>query len=153
MPRFKDFRPAGVIPATLLALHDDMSIDERQTRRHLRDCALVDGVSAVTVNGHASEALAPALNAERQAQGLSWTDLGRRLRVAPSTLQGVGARSRLEADGVIGMVRKQPAATPGGNAIGQRRSVFGGLEDGHHRQVVDHRGEAAGHQQQRGDQQ
>ena len=55
MPRFKDFRPAGVIPATLLALNEDMSIDERQTRRHLRDCALVDGVSAVTVNGHASE--------------------------------------------------------------------------------------------------
>ena len=55
MPRFPDFRPAGVIPATLLALNEDLSIDERQTRKHLRDCALVDGVTAVTVNGHASE--------------------------------------------------------------------------------------------------
>jgi hypothetical protein len=31
MPRFKDYVPHGVTPATLLALHDDDSIDERDS--------------------------------------------------------------------------------------------------------------------------
>ena len=53
MPRFNDYVPHGVIPATLLALHDDGSIDERGTRRHLRDVAATRGLSAITVNGHA----------------------------------------------------------------------------------------------------
>ena len=66
MPRFKNFRPAGVIPATLLAFNEDMSIDERQTRKHLRDCALIDGVTAVTVNGHASEVHACTFDEQRQ---------------------------------------------------------------------------------------
>ena len=44
MPRRPDFVPAGVIPATLLALHDDFSIDERGTRRHLRDVAATQGI-------------------------------------------------------------------------------------------------------------
>jgi 4-hydroxy-tetrahydrodipicolinate synthase len=55
MPRFKNYVPAGVIPATLAAFNDDLSINERETRRHLAHCALTLGVTAVTVNGHASE--------------------------------------------------------------------------------------------------
>ncbi len=55
MPRFKDIELEGVIPATLLAFNEDMNIDERASRKHLRDCALIPGVSMVTVNGHASE--------------------------------------------------------------------------------------------------
>ncbi len=35
MARFRNFEPTGVIPATLLAFHDDFSIDEAETRRHL----------------------------------------------------------------------------------------------------------------------
>ncbi len=45
----------GVIPATLLAFDDDMMIDEAASRRHLRDVAATEGLSAITVNGHASE--------------------------------------------------------------------------------------------------
>lgn len=45
----------GVIPAGLLPLHDDLSIDEKSYRKHLRDIANVRGVAAITVNGHASE--------------------------------------------------------------------------------------------------
>jgi 4-hydroxy-tetrahydrodipicolinate synthase len=54
MPRFKDFEPKGVIPACLLPLHDDLRI-EAGYRKHLRDVAAVDGISALTVNAHASE--------------------------------------------------------------------------------------------------
>ena len=55
MPRFKDYMPAGVIPATLLAFNDDFSIDEAATRAHLSHVGNVAGITAVTVNGHASE--------------------------------------------------------------------------------------------------
>jgi 4-hydroxy-tetrahydrodipicolinate synthase len=48
MRRFPDYRPKGVIPATLLAFDDDLDIDEASTRKHLRDCALIDGVAACT---------------------------------------------------------------------------------------------------------
>lgn len=53
MVRFNNFRPAGVVPATLLAFNDDLSIDERNTRRHLAHVAGTCGISAITVNGHA----------------------------------------------------------------------------------------------------
>ena len=49
------FVPAGVIPAVLLPFHEDLSIDEASYRAHLRDVASVDGISAITVNAHASE--------------------------------------------------------------------------------------------------
>jgi 4-hydroxy-tetrahydrodipicolinate synthase len=55
MPRFKTDIPHGVIPAKLLALHDDFSIDERGTSRHLHEVAAIAGLSAITVNGDASE--------------------------------------------------------------------------------------------------
>ncbi|QDZ02312.1 dihydrodipicolinate synthase family protein [Nitratireductor mangrovi] len=54
MPR-KSYDCSGVIPACLLPLHDDLSIDEKSYRKHLRDVAGVKGVAAITVNGHASE--------------------------------------------------------------------------------------------------
>lgn len=76
MPRFTNFRPAGVIPATLLALNDDMSINERQTRKHLRDCALIDGVSAVTVNGHSSEVHACTFAEQQQILAASLAEVG-----------------------------------------------------------------------------
>ena len=55
MTRFKDFVPQGVIPAVLLPFHDDLSIDEPSFRSHLRDVALVEGLSAVTINAHSTE--------------------------------------------------------------------------------------------------
>ena len=48
------FVAEGVIPATLVAFDDDFSIDIAASRKHLRDVVNVGGLSAVTVNGHAS---------------------------------------------------------------------------------------------------
>lgn len=76
MARFPDFRPQGVIPATLLALNDDGSIDETASRRHLRDCALVEGVAAVTVNGHASEVHACSFEEQRRILEFSLEEIG-----------------------------------------------------------------------------
>ena len=50
-----NFIPHGVIPAVILPFNDDYSIDEANFRRHLRDVASVQGLSAVTVNAHSTE--------------------------------------------------------------------------------------------------
>lgn len=62
------FDPRGVIPACLLPFQPSLEIDEPAYRKHLRDLVAVDGISAITVNGHAAEA--HALNPEEQKRGL-----------------------------------------------------------------------------------
>jgi 4-hydroxy-tetrahydrodipicolinate synthase len=106
MPRFKDFRPAGVIPATLLALNEDMSIDERQTRKHLRDCALVDGVSAVTVNGHASEVHACSFAEQQQILAASLAEVGDQVPL----ISGIYADGSIEAARLAAMADKEGAS-------------------------------------------
>ena len=55
MARFRDYIPQGVIPAALLAFDDDFEINESETRRHFLYLSNVEGVTAITVNGHSSE--------------------------------------------------------------------------------------------------
>ena len=76
MARFSDYRPQGVIPATLMAFDDDYAIDEKAARKHLRDCALVPGVTAVTVNGHASEVHACTFEEQRRILEFSVDEVG-----------------------------------------------------------------------------
>lgn len=106
MARFKDFRPAGVIPATLLALNEDMSIDERQTRKHLRDCALVDGVAAVTVNGHASEVHACSFDEQQQILAASLAEVGDQVPL----INGIYADGSIEAARFASMAAKEGAS-------------------------------------------
>ncbi len=106
MHRFKDFRPAGVIPATLLALNEDMSIDERQTRKHLRDCALVDGVSSVTVNGHASEVHACSFAEQQQILAASLAEVGDQVPL----ISGIYADGSIEAARLAAMTAKEGAS-------------------------------------------
>src|SRR5438093_644639 len=49
MPRHAHYIPHGVIPAVLLPFNDDLSIDEKSFRSHLRDVAANKGISAVTI--------------------------------------------------------------------------------------------------------
>jgi 4-hydroxy-tetrahydrodipicolinate synthase len=81
MPRFDDFRPAGVIPACLLPFHDDFSIDERGYRKHLRDVAGVAGISALTVNAHASEAASCSDQEQERVLALTMDEVGDRIPV------------------------------------------------------------------------
>ena len=43
MPRHKTYVPHGVIPAVILPFHDDLSIDEANFRKHLRDVTVGRG--------------------------------------------------------------------------------------------------------------
>jgi 4-hydroxy-tetrahydrodipicolinate synthase len=55
MSRHAHYIPHGVIPAVLLPFNEDLSIDERSFRSHLRDVAGTNGLSAITVNAHSTE--------------------------------------------------------------------------------------------------
>ena len=72
----KTFVPSGVIPACLLPFNDDFSIDEYSYRKHLRDVTAVDGVSAITINAHASEAHACTFEEQRQVLDITMDEIG-----------------------------------------------------------------------------
>lgn len=93
MARFKDFVPQGVIPATLLAFDADFSIDWAETRRHLLHVAATPGLSAITVNGHASEVHACSLEEQRALLDNTLDDIGDRIPV----IAGVYADGSLDA--------------------------------------------------------
>ena len=93
MARFKDFIPQGVIPATLLAFDADLAIDWAETRRHLLHVAGTPGLSAITVNGHASEVHACTFDEQRALLDNTLDDIGDRLPV----IAGVFADGSLEA--------------------------------------------------------
>lgn len=106
MPRFKDYVPHGVIPATLLALHDDFSIDERGTRRHLRDVAATPGLSAITVNGHASEVHACTFEEQQCILDITLEEIGGRLPV----ISGVWADGSANAARIARMAADRGAS-------------------------------------------
>ena len=81
MPRFRDYEPKGVIPACLLPFHDDLSIDEPGYRKHLRDVAAVDGIGAITVNAHASEAASCSVLEQERVLAITVDEVGDRLPV------------------------------------------------------------------------
>jgi 4-hydroxy-tetrahydrodipicolinate synthase len=68
--------PAGVIPAVLLPFNEDLSIDERSYRAHLRDVAAVDGVTAITTNAHASEVASCTFDEQRRVLEITKEELG-----------------------------------------------------------------------------
>ena len=81
MPRFKNFEPRGVIPATLLAFNEDFSIDEKSTRNHLRDVANVDGITAIATNAHASEVHACSVDEQRRILDVTLEEIGNELPI------------------------------------------------------------------------
>jgi len=106
MPRRPAFIPAGVIPATLLALNDDCTIDERGTRRHLRDVAATQGISAITVNGHASEVHACTEAEQQRILALTLAEVGDRLPI----ISGVWADGSADAARIARMAAAEGAA-------------------------------------------
>lgn len=93
MNRFQNYNPSGVIPATLLAFNEDLSINETETRRHLKHVASTRGVSAITVNGHASEVHACTLDEQRRILDFSLDEIGDKTPL----INGVFTSNSLEA--------------------------------------------------------
>ena len=106
MNRVPAYQPAGVIPATLMAFNDDFSIDEVNARRHLRDVAAVDGLSAITVNGHASEVHACTFTEQQRILAFSLDEVGDQLPL----INGVYADGSLQAAEIAKMAEREGAA-------------------------------------------
>jgi 4-hydroxy-tetrahydrodipicolinate synthase len=81
MPQFRNFEPRGVIPACLMPFHDDLGIDERGYRKHLRDVVGVEGISAITVNAHASEVASCSDEEQERVLALTMDEVGDRIPV------------------------------------------------------------------------
>ncbi len=112
--------PAGVIPAVLLPFHEDLSIDEASYRAHLRDVARVEGISAITVNAHASEVASCSFDEQRRVLDISRDELG-----GLPLINGVYADGSLEAARIARMAEEGGASAllvfpPAIYAFGQR---------------------------------
>jgi 4-hydroxy-tetrahydrodipicolinate synthase len=97
--------PAGVIPAVLLPFHEDLSIDEASYRSHLRDVAAVDGISAITINAHASEVASCSFDEQRRVLEISRDELGEL-----PIVHGVYADGSLEAARIARMAEQGGAS-------------------------------------------
>jgi 4-hydroxy-tetrahydrodipicolinate synthase len=93
MARFKDFVPQGVIPAVLLPFHDDFSIDAPGFRSHLRDVAVVEGLSAITINAHSTEVASCTSDEQSRVLDIAGDEIGDRLPL----IHGIWADGSLEA--------------------------------------------------------
>ena len=93
MPRHRNYLPQGVIPAALLPFHEDLSIDAASYRSHLRDMASVEGISAITINAHASEVASCSFDEQKYVLELTQDEIGARVPI----VNGVYAEGSLEA--------------------------------------------------------
>src|SRR5437870_6189623 len=91
MPR--PYIPHGVIPAVLLPFDNDLAIDEAAFRKHLRDVAATDGISALTINAHSTEVASCTFDEQRQVLEIAHDEIGGRLPL----VNGVWADDTLEA--------------------------------------------------------
>jgi 4-hydroxy-tetrahydrodipicolinate synthase len=101
MPRHNRFVPHGVIPAVLLPFNDDLSIDEASFRKHLRDVAATDGISAITVNAHSTEVASCSLDEQRRVLDIAQDEIGGRLPL----VNGIWADGSLEAARIARMAQ------------------------------------------------
>jgi 4-hydroxy-tetrahydrodipicolinate synthase len=93
MPRHVNYVPKGVIPAVLLPFENDLSIDEANYRKHLRDVAAVEGLSAVTINAHSTEVASCTFEEQRRVLEIAQDEIGGRLPL----VNGIWTDGSLEA--------------------------------------------------------
>src|SRR5262245_59838499 len=93
MAPYPGYQPKGVIPAILLPFNDDLSTDEGSLRRHIRDVASTEGVSALTINGHSMEVSSCSFDEQRRVLEIAQEEVGGKLPL----ISGVWADGSLEA--------------------------------------------------------
>lgn len=115
------FVPRGSIPAALLPFHTDFSIDEPAFRAHLGDLAATRGVTAITVNGHASEVASCTFEEQTRVMALAAAAVGDRQPL----VSGIYTESSLEAARIARMAEREGASAllvfpPALFSLGQR---------------------------------
>jgi 4-hydroxy-tetrahydrodipicolinate synthase len=104
MARHKSYIPHGVIPAVLLPFDGELAIDEASFRKHLRDVAATNGISAITINAHSTEVASCTFEEQRRVLDVAQDEIGDRLPL----VNGIWADGSLEAARIARM------ATAGG---------------------------------------
>ncbi|MQT92806.1 dihydrodipicolinate synthase family protein [Pseudomonas helleri] len=120
-----NFLNGGHIPACLLPFNDDLSIDEVSLRAHLSDVASVDGVVAITVNGHASEVASCSFEEQQRVLQIAVDEIG----IQTPVVNGLYTESGLQAMKIAKMSRESGAQAmlvfpPGVISIGQRPEML-----------------------------
>src|SRR5437762_8544370 len=120
MPRHARYVPHGVIPAVLLPFSDDLSIDEKSFRAHLRDVAATKGISAITINAHSTEVASLTFEEQRRVLAIAQDEIGERLPL----VNGVWADGSIEAARIARMAADGGASAllifpPGPFTLGQ----------------------------------
>ena len=104
MPRHANYVPEGVIPAVLLPFDNDFAIDETNFRKHLRDIAAVEGLSAIAINAHSTEVGSCSFDEQKRVLDIAQDEIGARLPL----INGIWADGSIEAARIARM------ATQGG---------------------------------------
>ncbi|MEJ0075747.1 MAG: dihydrodipicolinate synthase family protein [Alphaproteobacteria bacterium] len=108
MARHTSYLPHGVIPAILLPFNEDLSIDERAFRAHIRDVGATEGISALTINAHSTEVASCTFDEQRRVLDVAQDEIGDSLPL----VHGVWADGSLEAARIAKM-----AAAGGASAL------------------------------------
>src|ERR1700729_639968 len=106
MPRHAHYLPHGVIPAVLLPFHDDLSIDEKSFRKHLRDVAAVPHLTAITINAHSTEVASCTFEEQRRVLDIAQDEIGGKLPL----VNGIWADGSLEAARIARMAEEGGAS-------------------------------------------
>jgi 4-hydroxy-tetrahydrodipicolinate synthase len=104
--RHAPYVPHGVIPAVLLPFTEELAIDENSFRKHLRDVAAVEGLSALTINAHSTEIASCTFDEQRRVLDIARSEIGDRLPI----VNGVWADGSLEAARIARMAEEGGAA-------------------------------------------
>ncbi|HLG72277.1 MAG TPA: dihydrodipicolinate synthase family protein [Chloroflexota bacterium] len=105
----------GSIPANILPLNDDFSIDEVSYRRHIDWLASQEGIGGITCNGHAAEVSALSRDERRRAAALAVETVNGRVPVisgiyAENYLQAIPYARDAQAEGASGLLIFPPNA-------------------------------------------
>jgi 4-hydroxy-tetrahydrodipicolinate synthase len=106
MARHKTYNPHGVIPAVLLPFDNDLSIDEQNFRKHLRDVAATDGITAITINAHSTEVASCTFDEQRRVLDIARDEIGARLPL----VNGIWADGSIEAARIARMAEQGGAS-------------------------------------------
>lgn len=118
------FNPIGSIPAALLPFTPDFQIDEPAFCAHLRDLASTRGVTAITVNGHASEVASCTFDEQTRIMSLAAETVGE----TTPLVAGVYTESTLDAKRIAKMSQREGASAllvfpPALFSLGQRDNM------------------------------
>lgn len=133
------FQPQGVIPACLLPFDAQLEIDESAFRQHLRHLASVEGIAAITVNGHAAEVHALTFAEQQHTLEIARDELGTRTPL----VVGISAAGSREAARLAKMADRGGAAAllvfpPDSMTLGgQLRPEMASAHFGHITQATD----------------